>query len=46
MRLAQNHVDLSVIEYCGCDHGFLDQLGVLPQAQDALRVIGDAIRSV
>ncbi|MFT8311227.1 MAG: alpha/beta hydrolase fold domain-containing protein [Sporolactobacillus sp.] len=45
-RLAQNHVDLSVIEYCGCDHGFLDHLDTLPQAQDVLKVIGTAIRSL
>ncbi|WP_010632463.1 alpha/beta hydrolase [Sporolactobacillus vineae] len=42
-RLSMNNVDLSVIEYCGVDHGFIDQLGRLPQAEDALITIGHAI---
>ncbi|MFX3618998.1 MAG: alpha/beta hydrolase fold domain-containing protein [Sporolactobacillus sp.] len=42
-RLLNNNINLSVIEYCGCDHGFIDHLGQSEQAYNAIDEISQTI---
>lgn len=37
--------DVTLIRYKGLSHGFADQVGVTPQAEDALREIGNFIKA-
>ena len=44
--LMQNGVDVTNIHYLGCDHGFLDCLGIVPQAEEVCLLIADEIISL
>lgn len=46
LALAQAGVSVRAIRYLGCDHGFLEQLGVMPQVEDMCRIIADEIRAM
>ena len=41
--LKQNGVDVKNIHYLGCDHGFLDCIGIEPQAEEICLVMADEI---
>ena len=45
-RLAGLGVDVRCIRYLGCDHGWFESCGVMPQAEDLCRVIADEMRRV
>lgn len=44
--LKQNNVDVTNIHYLGCDHGFLDSLGIEPQAEEFCLLIADEIKTL
>ncbi len=44
--LADAGVSVRAIRYLGCDHGFLEQLGVMPQVEDMCRIIADEMRAM
>jgi acetyl esterase len=39
-------VDVNSVRYCGCDHGFLDLLGTIVQAEDLCHLIAGEIRTM
>ena len=39
-------VDVKSVRYCGCDHGFLDLLGTIVQAEDLCHLIAGEIRTM
>lgn len=43
-KLIKSGVETKVIRYNGIDHGFLDKLGVYPQAQDCVNEIAKAFK--
>ncbi len=38
-RMQKLGCDVKAYRYCGCDHGFLDNLGILPQAEEVIELI-------
>ena len=42
-RLTKINHDVKTICYCGCDHGFLDCLGLVPQAEELCHVIAEEV---
>lgn len=44
-KLNDAGVDVKLVRYKGLSHGFADQVGVTPQAEDALEEIGDFMMS-
>ncbi len=38
-RLADEGVDVRCVRYCGCDHGFLERFGTMPQAEDFIDLV-------
>lgn len=45
-KLITNAIPVSIIEYGGCDHGLIDRLGYLKQAEDCLKVCANEIKSL
>lgn len=45
-KLKSLGVDVKMICYCGCDHGFLDMLGTVVQAEEVCGVLADVIKSM
>ena len=45
-RLKKLGRDVRNIRYCGCDHGFLDMLGTVVQAEEICRTMAEEIRSM
>ena len=39
-------VNVKSVRYCGCDHGFLDLLGTIVQAEDLCGLIAEEIRAM
>jgi len=39
-------VSVKAVRYCGCDHGFLDLLGTIPQAEELCLFMADEIKSM
>ncbi len=39
-------VDVRAIRYLGCDHGFFEACGVMPQAEDLCRVMAEEVRAL
>lgn len=44
-KCAGAQVPVDIIRYLGCDHGFLDQFGTFPQAEDCILEMAKAVRS-
>lgn len=44
--LASHGVDVTLMRYLGCDHGFFDLLGVLPQAEELCLTIAEELRGL
>ena len=42
-RLQDAGVSVRCVRYCGCDHGFLERFGTMPQAEDFINVAADEI---
>ena len=45
-RLTGVNHDVKAIMYCGCDHGFLDCLGLVPQAEELCHVIAEEVSTL
>lgn len=45
-RLQDAGVDVTAIRYRGCDHGFFEMYGVMPQAEDVCRVISEELAKI
>lgn len=45
-QLANAGVSVRCIRYLGCDHGFFETCGVMPQVEDLCRVVAGEIRSL
>ena len=45
-KLQDAGVDVTAIRYCGCDHGFFEAYGVMPQAEDVCRIISEEIAKI
>lgn len=45
-KLKGSNVDVTSIHYQGCDHGFLDLIGIEPQAEDACLEIAKALKEL
>lgn len=45
-KLKNLDVQIKAIRYCGCDHGFLDLLGTVVQAEECCLTISEEIRSM
>lgn len=45
-KLQDAGVDVTTIRYCGCDHGFFEAYGVMPQAEDVCRVISEELAKI
>lgn len=45
-KCKEANVDITSIHYQGCDHGFLDLIGIEPQAEDACLEIAKALRQL
>ena len=45
-KLQDAGVDVRAIRYGGCDHGFFETCGVMPQAEDLCRVIAEEIEKI
>jgi acetyl esterase len=45
-RLHSLGVPVKMIQYCGCDHGFLDMLGTVVQAEECCWTIADEIKKM
>jgi len=45
-KLKDANVDVTSIHYQGCDHGFLDLLGIEPQAEDVCLEIAKALKEL
>ncbi len=43
VQLAQAGVDVRAIRYLGCDHGFFEACGVMPQAEDLCLIMAEEI---
>ncbi len=43
LRLFRAGRDVRCVRYLGCDHGFLERSGVMPQAEDLCRVIAEEV---
>ena len=37
---------VAVIRYSGCDHGFFEAYGAMPQAEDVCRIISEEIAKI
>lgn len=37
---------VAAIRYSGCDHGFFEAYGVMPQAEDVCRIISEEIAKI
>ncbi len=44
--LKENNVDVTNIHYLGCDHGFLDSLGIEPQAEEVCLLLAKEIKNI
>ncbi|MCH4054257.1 MAG: alpha/beta hydrolase [Atopobiaceae bacterium] len=45
-RMSGLGVDVRCIRYAGCDHGWLESTGVMPQGEDLCRVIAQEMRAI
>ena len=45
-KLLDAGVDVRAIRYGGCDHGFFETCGVMPQAEDLCRIISEEIKAI
>lgn len=45
-KLKSLGVDVKLICYCGCDHGFLDMLGTVVQSEEVCGVIADSMKEM
>lgn len=45
-RLQDSGVDVTAIRYRGCDHGFFEMYGVMPQAEDVCSVISEELAKI
>lgn len=45
-QLADAGVDVRAIRYLGCDHGFFEACGVMPQAEDLCRIMAKEIATL
>lgn len=45
-QLADAGVDVRAIRYLGCDHGFFEACGVMPQAEDLCRIMAKEIAAL
>ena len=45
-RLSRLGHDVKTIRYNGCDHGFLDCLGLVPQAEELCHVIAEEVHAM
>ena len=44
--LIKNNVDVTNIHYLGCDHGFLDNIGIEPQAEEVCLHISEEVKNL
>ncbi|MEA5078301.1 MAG: alpha/beta hydrolase [Anaerolineaceae bacterium] len=44
--LKQQNVDVQNVQYLGCDHGFLDGLGIVPQAEEICLFMADELQNL
>ncbi|MPM28752.1 hypothetical protein SDC9_75280 [bioreactor metagenome] len=44
--LKQKNVDVVNVHYLGCDHGFLDCLGIVPQAEEICLFMADELKKL
>ena len=45
-RIKNLSVPCKTIRYAGCDHGFFDLLGTIPQAEELCHTIADEINNM
>lgn len=43
-KLIEAGVDVELIEYAGCDHGFFDHFGVYPQSEDVCLLMAERLK--
>lgn len=45
-KLRSSGIDVEVIEYAGCDHGFFDHFGVYPQSEDVCLLMAEKLKEM
>lgn len=45
-RAKQFHKDIRYLWYMGCDHGFMEKVGVLPQAEEVLLDLASFLKNL